>query len=185
MTLNLRATVILFALAGLTASAQDRPIRAWVAAHQQQVVGELLDLLAIPNVAADRANIRKNAEHLRAMLAKRGFTAELLETAGNPLVYGELKAPGAKRTLLLYSHYDGQPVDAKAWQQPDPFTPIAARTRWAPASPSAQCPIGGEARRRLAHLLALGLRRQVAHRRAVRRGQALRPPAAHQPRTCA
>ena len=52
---------------------------------------ELVDLLSIPNVAADRANIRRNAEHLRGMLATRGFKAELLETSGNPLVYGELR----------------------------------------------------------------------------------------------
>ena len=82
------------------------------------------DLLAIPNVAADRANIRKNAEHLRTLFEKRGFTVELLETAGNPLVYAELKVPRAARTLLLYSHYDGQPVDPKGWQQPDPFKPV-------------------------------------------------------------
>ena len=51
------------------------------------------------------------------MLAARGFKAELLETSGNPLVFGELAVPGATRTLLLYSHYDGQPVDPKAWKQ--------------------------------------------------------------------
>jgi acetylornithine deacetylase/succinyl-diaminopimelate desuccinylase-like protein len=70
------------------------------------------------------ANIRRNAEHLRAMLAKRGFEAELLETDGNPLVYGELRVPGATRTLLLYSHYDGQPVAPERWSQPDPFMPV-------------------------------------------------------------
>lgn len=85
---------------------------------------ELQELLAIPNVASDRANIRKNAEHLRTLLAKRGFSAELLETEGNPLVYAELKTPGASRTLLIYCHYDGQPVDPKGWQQPDPFKPV-------------------------------------------------------------
>ena len=90
---------------------------------------ELVELLAIPNVASDRPNIRRNADHLRGMLARRGFAAELLETAGNPLVYGELRAPGAKRTLLLYAHYDGQPVDAKAWQQPDPFKPVLRTAR--------------------------------------------------------
>ena len=131
MSLITRTALILIGIASL-ASAQERPIRAWVAANQRQVVNELLDLLAIPNVASDRVNIRKNAEHLRAMLAKRGFAAELLETAGNPLVYGELRAPGATRTLLLYSHYDGQPVDAKAWQQPDPFTPIVRANRMGP-----------------------------------------------------
>lgn len=99
-------------------------VREWIDANQRIVVNELLDLLEIPNVAADRANVRRNAERLRGMLQKRGFAAELLETAGNPLVYGELRVPGATRTLLLYSHYDGQPVDAKGWKQPDPFTPV-------------------------------------------------------------
>jgi acetylornithine deacetylase/succinyl-diaminopimelate desuccinylase-like protein len=99
-------------------------VRGWVGTHQQQIVSELTELLSIPNVAADRANIRKNAEHLHEMLQKRGFKAELLETKGNPLVYGRLDVPGAKRTLLLYFHYDGQPVDAARWQQPDPFKPV-------------------------------------------------------------
>jgi acetylornithine deacetylase/succinyl-diaminopimelate desuccinylase-like protein len=99
-------------------------VRQWVAEHQRPIVTELVELLAIPNVAADRANIRRNAEHLRAMLQRRGFSAALLETPGNPLVYGEIVTPGATRTLLLYSHYDGQPVDPEAWQQPDPFAPV-------------------------------------------------------------
>ena len=103
--------------------------RSWVAAHQGQIVGELVELLAIPNVAADRQNIRRNADHLRAMLERRGFAAELLETTGNPLVYGELKVPTATRTLLLYAHYDGQPVEPKAWQQPDPFKPVLRTAR--------------------------------------------------------
>jgi acetylornithine deacetylase/succinyl-diaminopimelate desuccinylase-like protein len=95
-----------------------------VAANQRPVVSTLLDLLAIPNVAADRPGIRRNAEHLRSLLSVRGFRVELLETAGNPLVYGDLQVPGATRTLLLYSHYDGQPVDPKAWKQDDPFRPV-------------------------------------------------------------
>ncbi|HVH58400.1 MAG TPA: hypothetical protein VM791_19185, partial [Vicinamibacterales bacterium] len=73
-------------------------VRAWIEGHQPSVITELLDLLSIPNVAADRVNVRRNAEHLRALFAKRGFGAELLETAGNPLVYAELKVPGAVRT---------------------------------------------------------------------------------------
>lgn len=113
-------------------------VRAWIQGHQQPVVAELLDLLAIPNVAADGPNIRRNAGRLREMLQKRGFTAELLETAGNPLVYGELKVPGATRTLLFYSHYDGQPVDPKGWRQPDPFTPVIRRGKDGPDVPDAR-----------------------------------------------
>ncbi|HXT30000.1 MAG TPA: hypothetical protein VN716_11990, partial [Vicinamibacterales bacterium] len=61
-------------------------VTAWVDAHQREIVGELLQTLAIPNVADDQPNIRRNAEHLRGLLARRGFAAELLETDGNPLV---------------------------------------------------------------------------------------------------
>lgn len=116
-------------LAGAVVTAHSQPAwvataRSWVTANRDPIKRELVELLSIPNVAADRANIRRNAEHLRGMLAKRGFAAELLETSGNPLVYGELKVPGATRTLLLYCHYDGQPVDPKGWKQPDPFVPV-------------------------------------------------------------
>ena len=99
-------------------------VEAFVAGRQRAIVGELVDLLAIPNVAADRENIRKNAHALGVMLAKRGFRTELLETNGNPLVWGEMIVPGAARTLLLYAHYDGQPVDPKGWKQSSPFAPI-------------------------------------------------------------
>src|SRR4051812_34872854 len=40
-------------------------VRADVAQHEKQIVGELLQLLAIPNVAADKPNIRRNATHLQ------------------------------------------------------------------------------------------------------------------------
>ena len=99
-------------------------VSTWVGARQQEIVGELLELLAIPNVAADKANIRRNAEHLRTMLGRHGFAAEILETSGNPLVYGALDVQGATRTILFYCHYDGQPVDPAKWNQPDPFKPV-------------------------------------------------------------
>jgi acetylornithine deacetylase/succinyl-diaminopimelate desuccinylase-like protein len=123
----LRLASLLFVTATVSISAQPdtrAAVRTWVAANQTAVVAELMELLKIPNVAADVANIRRNAEHLKGMLAKRGFDAELLETDGNPLVYGELRVPGATRTLLLYSHYDGQPVAPERWRQKDPFTPV-------------------------------------------------------------
>ncbi len=99
-------------------------VEAYVASRQPQIVAELIGLLEIPNVAADRANIRRNAERLREMLRRRGLAAELLETDGNPLVYGERKIPGASHTVLFYMHYDGQPVDPPRWKQESPFRPI-------------------------------------------------------------
>ncbi len=40
-----------------------------------------------------------------------------------PLVYGALKSPGAKRTVVFYAHYDGQPVTRAQWSS-DPFVPV-------------------------------------------------------------
>src|SRR4051812_21138425 len=123
------AVTLAVCAAGSTLHAAPPPglkqkVDAWVTANQRAIVSELVDLLAIPNVAADRENIRKNAARVRQMLEKRGLTAEILETTGNPLVWGELKVPRATRPLLLYAHYDGQPVTPKDWHQPSPFTPI-------------------------------------------------------------
>lgn len=126
------ALALLVAASGEALSAQPdlrSSVQAWIASHEQQIVAELVELLSIPNVAADRPAIRRNAEHLRAMLSRRGFAAEILETAGNPLVYGDLQVPGAARTVLFYSHYDGQPVDPKAWRQSDPFKPVLRTAR--------------------------------------------------------
>src|SRR5215211_6252973 len=108
----------------LVLSAQlRRPVEQFVAARQQAIVRELVELLSIPNVAADRPNIRRNATVLADMLRTRGFSADILETDGNPLVFGELVVPGAQRTLLFYAHYDGQPINPKGWSQASPFTP--------------------------------------------------------------
>ena len=132
MAMRFRARRCALLLAGILAtaavSAQPASLRqqvdAWVAANQAAIVGELGALLRLPNIAADQAGIRRNGEHLQRLLARRGFAAELLETAGNPLVYGERRTPGATRTILIYAHYDGQPVDPKAWAQADPFSPV-------------------------------------------------------------
>ena len=117
--------LILLVFSPPTGAAEFRAtIESYVAAHQAEIFSELIGLLSIPNVAADRANIRRNAEHLKTMLSRRGLASEILETRGNPLVFGEMKVPGASRTVLFYIHYDGQPVDPARWKQADPFRPI-------------------------------------------------------------
>jgi acetylornithine deacetylase/succinyl-diaminopimelate desuccinylase-like protein len=99
-------------------------VRAWRQAHEASILREFADLLALPNLASDGPNIRRNAEHIAAMLQRRGVAARLLDGRGGPPpVYGELVVPGARRTVLIYAHYDGQPVDAKAWASP-PWTPV-------------------------------------------------------------
>ncbi|HEX3876211.1 MAG TPA: M20/M25/M40 family metallo-hydrolase [Bryobacteraceae bacterium] len=122
--------IALLLLACAVAWAQNRApvtrveVEQFTASHERQIMGEFTEMLAIPNVAGDRPNIRRNAEFLRAMLERRGMKSELLETAGNPLVYAEKNVAGAARTNLFYIHYDGQPVDPPKWKQASPFTPI-------------------------------------------------------------
>src|SRR5450432_2125588 len=97
--------------------------------NRQSVIAELTELLSIPNVGTDRPNIARNARFLHQMLERHGMSAEVLETAGNPLVYGEKRVPGATRTVLFYIHYDGQPIDASRWKQPSAFTPVMRDAR--------------------------------------------------------
>ena len=103
-----------------------RAVAADAERHRDAIVKELLELLSIPNVAADKANIRRNAEHLQRLLTKHKFAAQILETGGNPLVYAEVAGPQDPKlpTILYYCHYDGQPVDSKRWNQSDPFEPV-------------------------------------------------------------
>ncbi|HEY1336055.1 MAG TPA: M20/M25/M40 family metallo-hydrolase [Bryobacteraceae bacterium] len=117
-------------LAAGAAVAQDRSaIQSWISAHQRKIVTEFAELLAIPNVGSDRANIRRNAEFIRGMLDRHGLHSEILETSGNPLVYAERNVPGAARTTLFYIHYDGQPIDAARWKQESPFRPVMREGR--------------------------------------------------------
>src|SRR4051812_28724810 len=123
---SLFTTAGVLTLAGL-APAQQNPsaaaARQWRQTHEKAIVGEFVDLLAIPNVATDSPNIRRNAAAILSLMEKRGVAARLVEIPGaNPVVYGELKVPGATRTLLLYAHYDGQPLDTREWVTP-PFVP--------------------------------------------------------------
>ena len=98
--------------------------RAHVQAHEADILREFAALLSLPNVASDSPNIRRNAEHIRAMLERRGLTVELLDGAlGPPAVYAERRVAGAKRTLVIYAHYDGQPVVEAQWTTP-PFSPV-------------------------------------------------------------
>ncbi len=126
--------------------------RAHLAANEEEIVGELRALLALPNVADNLADIRANADALRVSMQRRGFTTALLETPDAPVaVYGELPSPGATRTLLFYAHFDGQPIGApERWATP-PFTPTLRSGRLEDGAPivpwqSARYPLADEAR---------------------------------------
>jgi acetylornithine deacetylase/succinyl-diaminopimelate desuccinylase-like protein len=102
-----------------------REVRAYRVENEDRIVRELLEFLAIPNVASDTSNIQKNASRLAEMLEARGIETHLLPVSGRgPVVYGKLSTLGAKRTVIFYAHYDGQPVDEAAWTDGKPFEPV-------------------------------------------------------------
>jgi acetylornithine deacetylase/succinyl-diaminopimelate desuccinylase-like protein len=98
-------------------------VRRYRQAHQQEILKEFIQLLSVPNVASDHPNIRKNAQLIKHMMSARGIKTEIMETEGNPVICGELKVPGARRTLMFYVHYDGQPVNPEKWIDSEPFSP--------------------------------------------------------------
>jgi acetylornithine deacetylase/succinyl-diaminopimelate desuccinylase-like protein len=125
LTLSL---LTVFALATSGASIAQAPAvaaRQWHTAHQAEILREFEALLAIPNVASDAVNIQRNADALVAMLKERGVEAQQFTMPGvPPVVYGQIKTPGAKRTIVFYAHYDGQPVTPSEWENNAPFTPV-------------------------------------------------------------
>lgn len=106
--------------AGLGSLSAQQPaseaVRVFRETHGPRILREYADLLAIPNVRSDSAGIWRNAELIRDELSRRGVEARLLTLPGaNPIVFGQLRVPGATRTLGLYVHYDGQPADPANW----------------------------------------------------------------------
>ena len=100
-------------------------VRSYRLANEDRIMRELREFLSVPNVASDTPNIQKNAERLKGMLEARGIETHLLSIEGRgPVVFGKLETENAKRTVIFYAHYDGQPVDPSAWTDKSPFEPV-------------------------------------------------------------
>ena len=124
------AGIVMLGVVATSAAAQDGAavrdrVRAYRAAHEREIVRELTGLLSLPNVASNLDDIRRNAGHLMEMLRRRGFSTRLLEGGpeARPAIYAELATPGARRTVVFYAHYDGQPVTPSKWSS-DPWKPV-------------------------------------------------------------
>jgi acetylornithine deacetylase/succinyl-diaminopimelate desuccinylase-like protein len=94
-------------------------------AHEAEIVGQIDALTRLKSIAADPAGLAATAQALQAALKARDFEVSLLTTGTTspPAVFGALMTPKAKRTVLFYAHYDGQPVTPVQWNS-DPFVPV-------------------------------------------------------------
>ena len=121
-----RAIIVLSLAVGISAAADDTSarVRAWRLDHEKQILLELFDFLSIPNVAANKGDIERNAEALTRMFEHRRFAPERITTSGSPVVLAERRAPNLRRTITFYFHYDGQPVDPTEWIYEPPFSPV-------------------------------------------------------------
>ena len=102
-------------------------LETYMRENENRFLEDLKGWLRIPSISTlpeHADDIRLAAEYAADQLRRVGFErVEIIPTQGHPLVYGEwLKVPG-KPTLLIYGHYDVQPVDpVNLWESP-PFEP--------------------------------------------------------------
>jgi acetylornithine deacetylase/succinyl-diaminopimelate desuccinylase-like protein len=103
-------------------------IKDYILNNYNEYVEELKSFLKIPSISAlpeNRNNIVQAAEFLVNKLKLAGLNrVEMYKTENHPIVYGEWLGAPSKPTLLVYGHYDVQPVDpVELWTNP-PFEPV-------------------------------------------------------------
>ena len=81
-----------------------------VAARRRPIMDGLADFLRLDTVSQKPDRVRAGAEWLTRAMETRGLEARIMETGGNPAVYGSLPVPGATHTVLIYCHYDVKPA---------------------------------------------------------------------------
>lgn len=106
----------------------NKAILSYIEDNKQRFLDELFDLLRLPSVSADSkfsGDVRKTAEMVKSRLLEAGCeNAELVETLGHPVVYGEKIIDSNLPTVVVYGHYDVQPADPyELWDSP-PFEPV-------------------------------------------------------------
>ena len=104
--------------------------------HKEIFIEQLLELLKIPSISADRQykeEVKKTALWIKNALNDIGCsTVQLYETEGHPIVYGEIRTADKAPTVLVYGHYDVQPPDPlELWDSP-PFEPVIKKTELHP-----------------------------------------------------
>ena len=103
------------------------PIKTYIETNKERFLDELFGLIRIPSISSEnehKGDMVKTAQYVVDQLLKAGADkAEIMQTTGHPVVYGERIIDPAKPTILVYGHYDVMPVDPlNLWDSP-PFEP--------------------------------------------------------------
>lgn len=103
-------------------------VKKYIEENGKRFLDELFDVLRIPSISAESshaADMVRCAEHLRDALGAAGADrAEVMPTAGNPIVYAEKIIDPDAPTVLVYGHYDVMPVDPLSQWDTPPFEPV-------------------------------------------------------------
>ena len=98
-----------------------------VLSRRRAIVESFVEFLRRESVSQEPERVRATGEWLAAEMNKRKLNARVMETGGNPAVFGERMIPGAATTLLIYCHYDTKPIPLAGWLQPNPIEPVFRR----------------------------------------------------------
>jgi acetylornithine deacetylase/succinyl-diaminopimelate desuccinylase-like protein len=103
-------------------------MKQYINENKDRFLNELLDLLRIPSISANsehKGDMIRCAEAVKQSLLDAGADlAEIHETAGHPIVYGEKIVDPSLPTVLVYGHYDVQPADPLELWHSGPFEPV-------------------------------------------------------------
>lgn len=102
-------------------------VTTYIQQNEARFLEELFGLIRIPSISSisdHKPDMLRAAEYWKqTILAAGADKAEIIATAGNPVVYGEKIIDASKPTVLVYAHYDVMPVDPiDLWKSP-PFEP--------------------------------------------------------------
>lgn len=102
--------------------------KAYLSDNTSRYLDELIDFLRIPSISSlpeHAADVKRAAEWVAGRMKAAGLEAvRILPTEGHPVVYGQWLNASDKPTVLIYGHFDTQPVDPlELWTQP-PFEPV-------------------------------------------------------------
>ena len=107
-------------------------MKSYIEENKEHFLEELFELLRLPSVSADSAfksDVLRTAELVKKSLLDAGADmAEICETPGYPIVYGEKMLDPSLPTVLVYGHYDVQPADPIELWTTDPFEPVVRKT---------------------------------------------------------
>ena len=106
-----------------------KQVQNYINENKDRFLEELFEVLRIPSISAQpslhKEDMVRCAEHLAASLVKSGADrAEVMPTAGNPVVYAEKIIDPKAKTVLVYGHYDVMPVEPLEEWRTDPFEPV-------------------------------------------------------------